>query len=144
MTNLFLATIKTALIASVSSMITYKIMRLWNEKGDQFLLSLHSHLTNLIMEEESTLLDPSPEPFFGQPNIEETKVILAVDDEGKSFWSKFDNGEWEILQSYIKESDRPAEEIIAEVMEDRLEEGKVGFGNPIWESLGIDTDDPDE
>ena len=144
MTNLFLATIKTALIASVSSMITYKIMRLWNEKGDQFLLSLHSHLTNLIMEEESTLLDPSPEPFFGLPNIEETKVILAVDDEGKSFWSKFDNGEWEILQSYIKESDRPAEEIIAEVMEDRLEEGKVGFGNPIWESLGIDTDDPDE
>lgn len=55
---------------------------------------------------------------------------MAVDPSGKNFWSKFDEGEWEILQAYIKESDASPEDVIAEIMEDRLKEGKVTFGSP--------------
>lgn len=71
-------------------------------------------------------------------------MILAENDDGQSFWSKFDSGEWDILQAYIKESDRPAEEVIAEVMADRLSEGKVQFGNPFNEIFGIDEDDEED
>lgn len=57
---------------------------------------------------------------------------MAVDPSGKNFWSKFDEGEWEILQAYIKESSSSPEDVIAEIMEDRLKEGKVSFGNPFF------------
>lgn len=53
-----------------------------------------------------------------------------MDDSGQNFWSKFDEGEWQILQSYIKESSKSTEEVIKEIMEDRLKEGKVTFGYP--------------
>ena len=66
---------------------------------------------------------------------------MAEDSEGKHFWSKFDEGEWDILQAYIAESEAPAEEVIAEVMQDRLSEGKAEFGSPFGLEFGPDEDD---
>lgn len=126
------ALIKTMLIASVSSMITYKTMKLWREHKDLFLGSILSLIMNHIEEDESIPSDQFLGPWFGAPSIEETRIIMAVDPSGKNFWSKFDEGEWEILQAYIKESSSSPEDVIAEIMEDRLKEGKVSFGNPFF------------
>lgn len=132
MTKSSSALIRTMLIASVSSMITYKTMKLWKEHKDLFLGSILSLIMNHMGDEEFTPLGPSQGQLFGAPNIEETRIIMAVDPSGKNFWSKFDEGEWEILQAYIKESDASPEDIIAEIMEDRLKEGKATFGSPFF------------
>ena len=142
MTNSSSALIKAMLIASASSMITYKTMKLWKNNKDVFLGSLLSLIMNHMGEGESDPLDLFQGPLFGQKGfgqmeIEETRIIMAVDPSGTSFWSRFDEGEWDILQAIIKESDSSPEEVIADVMEARLQEGKVSFGNP----FGVDEDD---
>lgn len=137
MTNSSSALIKAMLIASASSMITYKTMKLWKNNKDVFLGSLLSLIMNHMGDDELDHLDLFQGPSFGQTSIEETRIIMAVDPSGTNFWSRFDEGEWDILQAIIKESDSSPEEVIADVMEARLKEGKVSFGNP----FGIDEDD---
>ena len=145
MMNLFSQKTNLLLTAIASSTTMYLYMKHW--KGAAELL--HGYLARIItsdtMEEEYDPLKafqelfsgplpvPGPAKFPLDMDVSETRIIMAVDDDGDVYWSRFDEGEWEILMAYIMESDTPSEDIIAEVMTDRLEAGKVSFGNPLFD-----------
>ena len=74
MTNSSSALIKAMLIASASSMITYKTMRLWKNNKDAFLGSLLSLIMNHMGDDELDPLDLFQGPLFGQKGFGQTEI----------------------------------------------------------------------
>jgi hypothetical protein len=120
--------IKLMLGLLASSMTTYYITKLLRENKDVF----RGYLTGLIIGALDPAVESPPSRSFEEQlsGVEESKIIMAHKGDGTNFWSKFSQEEWDMLIAYQEQSGQSLGETITEVMEGRLENGKVQFGFP--------------